>query len=90
MTERGLRTNVNPVDDYAGDDLKFLLSRLVVKNHIKCPHCGESHYYEGYSTSTCIHWTPVYKNGVIIYDNPNITTHHCSCLNCGEKFSYQD
>ena len=30
----------------------------------KCPHCGESYYSVLYSTSTCLHYTPVYKDGV--------------------------
>lgn len=55
----------------------------------KCPHCGESYYSVLYSTSTCLHYTPVYKDGVLISKNPNKTTNHCKCLNCSKKFSYQ-
>ena len=57
---------------------------------VKCPHCGESYYQYLYSTSTCLHWTPVYKDGVLINKNPNKTNNHCHCLNCDKDFSYQD
>lgn len=56
----------------------------------KCPHCGESYYQENYSTCTCIGWTPVYKNGVLMNENPNITTTYCTCCNCGKSFSYSN
>ena len=55
---------------------------------VKCPYCGESYYSENYSTSTCLGWTPVYKNGVLMNENPNTTTTHCTCLSCGKSFSY--
>lgn len=54
----------------------------------KCPYCGESYYAENYSTTTAMGWIPIYKNGVLINDNPNITTTHCTCRNCGKSFSY--
>lgn len=87
--ERGLRTKINPVDDYVGD-IEYLLTRLAVRDAITCPHCGESYYYEGHSVTTLAHWQPIVKDGVVINRNPNKTTHYCHCLNCGEKFSYQD
>lgn len=59
-------------------------------NDTKCPLCGESHYQYIYSTSTCLHWTPVYKDGVLINKNPNKTTNHCHCLNCDRDFIYED
>ena len=54
----------------------------------KCPHCGESYYQENYSTTTCLGWAPVYKNGVLMNENPNTTTTYCTCCNCGKSFSY--
>ncbi len=55
---------------------------------IKCPNCGESYYAELYSTVTCMGWTPIYKDGILINENPNITTTNCRCCNCGTVFSY--
>ena len=57
---------------------------------IKCPYCGESYYQEHYSTCTCLGWTPIYKNGVLINENPNITTTHCTCCACGKSFTYSN
>lgn len=57
---------------------------------IVCPNCGESYYAENYSTTTCMGWTPIYKNGVLINENPNITTTYCTCCNCGKSFSYSN
>lgn len=60
-----------------------------MQNHnVKCPHCGENYYQYLYSTSTCLYYTPVYKDGVCISKNPNKTTNHYRCLNCGKDFSY--
>lgn len=55
---------------------------------IKCPYCGESYYAENYTTSTLMWWTPIYKDGVLINDNPNSSTVHCTCINCHKDFSY--
>lgn len=53
-----------------------------------CPHCGASYYQEMYSTTTCMAWTPIYKDGVLMNSNPNKSTVHCHCINCGKHFSY--
>lgn len=53
-----------------------------------CPYCGESYYAENYSTTTAMYWAPIYKNGVLMNENPNTTTTHCTCCNCGKSFSY--
>lgn len=55
---------------------------------IVCPKCGESYYAENYSVTTAMAWTPIYKNGVLINEDPNTTTTHCTCCNCGNSFSY--
>lgn len=56
---------------------------------IKCPKCGESYYMERYTTSTCMYFTPVFKDGVCITNDRNLHTTVCQCLNCGNDFSYQ-
>ena len=55
---------------------------------VKCPRCEESYYTEHYSTTTAMYWTPIYKNGVLINENPNTTTTYCTCCNCGNSFYY--
>ena len=55
-----------------------------------CPYCGESYYAENYSTTTAMYWAPIYKNGVLINENPNTTTTYCTCCNCGKSFSYSN
>lgn len=57
---------------------------------IKCPNCGESYYAEHYSTTTALGWTPVYKDGVEINGNPNVTTTYCTCCNCKHDFHYEE
>lgn len=54
----------------------------------QCPYCGESYYAENYSTTTAMYWAPIYRNGVLINENPNTTTTYCTCCNCGKSFSY--
>ena len=52
-----------------------------------CPHCGESYYMENYTTSTCVYYPPIYKDGVNINPDRNAHTIHCTCMNCGKEFS---
>lgn len=59
-----------------------------MSNFPVCPYCGESYYAENYSTTTAMYWAPIYKNGVLMNENPNTTTTHCTCCNCGNSFSY--
>ena len=54
--------------------------------HHCCPHCGESYYMEKFSTSTCVYYPPVYKDGVNINPDRNTTTVHCTCMACGKDF----
>lgn len=56
-------------------------------NHL-CPHCGESYYMENYNTRTCLYYPPIYKDGVNINPDRNITTTYCTCMNCGKGFSF--
>jgi ribosomal protein S27E len=53
---------------------------------IKCPKCGWSYYTIRYSTTTCLAWQPIFKDGELINENPNTTTMYCTCLNCGNEF----
>ena len=52
----------------------------------KCPECGESHYQELYTTTTCLYCPPVYEDGVIISNDRNKSTTHYRCCNCGNEF----
>ena len=53
---------------------------------IKCPYCGKSHYEEGMTTSTCVYFQPIWKDGVNINPDKNIHTTECKCLECGKSF----
>lgn len=59
-----------------------------MKNPI-CTYCGKSYYMEQYSTSTAMYFPPIYKDGVNINPDRNITTTVCRCLNCNGIFSYR-
>ena len=55
---------------------------------IKCPQCNNSYYVEKYNTTTAAYYPPIYKDGVNINPDGNITTHYCQCCNCGYEFIY--
>lgn len=58
-------------------------------NSIRCPHCQMSYYKEIYTVSTAMGFSRVYHNGKMIEaSDPNIYTHYCTCLNCGENFTF--
>lgn len=42
-----------------------------------------------YTTRTAMYYPPIIENGVNINPDRNISTTVCSCLNCGQIFSYQ-
>lgn len=58
---------------------------------IKCPKCGESYYMDKYTTRTAMYFTPIYKDGVNINPDRNIstTTTTCVCLKCQYVFTYK-
>lgn len=56
---------------------------------IKCPKCGKSYYTEKYTTCTAMYYPPIYKDGVNINPDRNISTTVCVCLECQNVFSYQ-
>lgn len=58
-----------------------------LSNDIKCPRCGESYYTEEFSTTTCLYYPPIYKDGVNINPDRNQTTRHYRCLNCQKEFT---
>lgn len=58
-------------------------------NLIRCPHCSESYYMINNSECTAVYYPPIYKDGVNINPDRNITTTHCTCMNCGKEFSYK-
>ena len=53
-----------------------------------CPNCGSSFYREDYRTRTAVYCPPIYKDGVNINPDKNKVTIHCTCMNCGNKFSF--
>lgn len=55
---------------------------------IRCPQCKQSYYVEKFTASTAVYYPPVYKNGVNINPDKNITAHYCRCCNCGNEFTY--
>lgn len=57
---------------------------------VKCPHCGKSYYMIRYSTTTAMYYPPIYKDGININPNRNITTHTCECMECNKEFTYQE
>jgi 5-methylcytosine-specific restriction endonuclease McrA len=52
-----------------------------------CPKCGKSHYAYLYGTRTLLGWTPIYKDGKLVNKDPNTTTHHLECQECGHQFT---
>ena len=55
-----------------------------------CPHCGKSYYAEQYSCTTLLWWVPIYKDGVLMNHDQNVTTTYCHCLNCSQDFSFEE
>lgn len=71
------------------DSINCVYNPVEELHSARCPYCGESYYMESYSTTTCVYYPPIYKNGVNINPDRNTTTTHCNCLNCGKEFSYE-
>lgn len=57
---------------------------------IECPYCKATYYMVRYSTTTAVYYPPIYKSGININPDKNITTYVCECQNCGKTFSYQE
>lgn len=97
MTERGFRTNVDTLDDYAGDGVISCISAVMDitcesnNDLIRCPHCGESYYMYLFSERTLAYYPTIYKDGVPIHnEDKNKTTNHYECMNCHKGFSSND
>lgn len=56
---------------------------------VKCNKCNKSYYTIKYTTQTAMYFPPIYENGININPDRNIITTVCSCLNCGNIFSYR-
>lgn len=56
---------------------------------VQCPYCGVSYYMEDYNTSSCVYYSPIYKDGLNINPDKNTTTIHCTCMCCGKDFSFK-
>lgn len=85
------KINTEKLTDVIGVDNTIATTTATIDvqiNHL-CPHCGESYYMENYSTSTCVYYPPIYKDGVNINPDRNTTTTHCTCMNCGKEFSFK-
>lgn len=57
------------------------------KKHF-CPYCNKDYYIINYTTSTAMYYPPIYKECVNINQDKNYVNTHCTCLNCGNSFSY--
>lgn len=68
--------------------IKSLVNDVVLK-HL-CPKCGESYYMENSRMSTAVYYPPIYKDGVNINPDKNVSTVYCTCMNCGNEFSYKE
>lgn len=53
----------------------------------RCPHCGESYYSEGESYVTALYCPPIYKDGVNINPDTNISTTTYHCYACGKDWT---
>ena len=58
-----------------------------MRSKVKCPHCGKNHYKVDYITETRMHLPTIFKDGICISGDDNVTTTYCTCMNCGKKFS---
>lgn len=55
-----------------------------------CPQCGASFYRVDYQTTTAVFYPMIIKDVARNYQTGNNTTTHCTCMNCGVKFSFDD
>lgn len=86
-TDSHFVTGLTLVDDIVHDSIDSISSVTTVTSDIKCPHCGESYYTIEESSSTCVYYPPIIKDGVNINPDRNTTTQYCRCLNCQERFT---
>ncbi len=55
-------------------------------NEIKCPQCDASHYAAGGSSTTLTYYQPIYKDGVNVNPDKNITTTSYTCQECNNSW----
>lgn len=55
---------------------------------IICPSCGTSYYAEKYSTRTAVYYPAIFKDGVNVNPDGNVSTTYCECINCHYEFHY--
>lgn len=53
---------------------------------ITCPNCGKSHYSQGHSTRTAVYYPPIWKDGINVNPDMNITTTYAHCCECHYDF----
>lgn len=54
--------------------------------NIVCPNCGVSYFQEGATMTTAVYYPPIWKDGININPDRNVSTTECKCINCGQKF----
>lgn len=85
-----IQVNEEKLTDLTGIDTTVAANFSIAEDNLqRCPHCGESYYMQNFSTSTCVYYPPIYKDGVNINPDRNTTTVYCTCMNCKKEFSYQ-
>lgn len=57
---------------------------------ITCPNCGKSHYSQGYSTCTAVYYPPIWKDGINVNPDMNITTTYAHCCECHYDFIIEE
>lgn len=55
-------------------------------NNEKCPNCGASHYSQDSSFRTSMYFQPIWKDGVNVNPDRNITTTNFHCIECGKDW----
>lgn len=59
-------------------------------NKIVCPYCEKSYFQQGATMTTAVYYPPVWKDGVNINPDRNVSTTTCYCLECGNRFYVQE
>lgn len=53
---------------------------------IKCPRCGAKYFTVGPPHCTAVYYPPIYKDGVNINPDRNITKTSYTCFECGHRW----
>lgn len=57
-----------------------------MENNWKCEKCGKSYYSDSLGTTTLMYYKPIYKDGVNINPDKNVTSFRRSCIGCGAQY----